>query len=72
MGADELKKIGFGLVLYANAALQGAIVGMQTALRELKRDGRVDENNSVVATFNERQRLVQKSFYESLERKYAY
>jgi 2-methylisocitrate lyase-like PEP mutase family enzyme len=72
MGADELKKIGFGLVLYANAALQGAIVGMQTALRELKRAGRVDENNSVVATFNERQRLVQKSFYESLERKYAY
>jgi 2-methylisocitrate lyase-like PEP mutase family enzyme len=72
MSADELKKIGFGLVLYANAALQGAIVGMQTALRELKRDGRIDENNSVVATFNERQRLVQKSFYESLERKYAY
>jgi 2-methylisocitrate lyase-like PEP mutase family enzyme len=72
MGADELKKIGFGLVLYANAVLQGAIVGMQTALRELKRDGRIDENNSVVATFNERQRLVQKSFYESLERKYAY
>lgn len=30
--ADELGKLGFGIVLYANAALQGAVMGMQKAL----------------------------------------
>jgi 2-methylisocitrate lyase-like PEP mutase family enzyme len=72
IGAEDLKAMGFGLVLYANVALQGAIVGMQTALRELKSHGRIDERSAAVASFGERQRLVQKSLYENLERKYAH
>jgi 2-methylisocitrate lyase-like PEP mutase family enzyme len=28
--AEELASSGYGLVLYANAALQGAVAGMQT------------------------------------------
>jgi len=72
VGTEELKAAGFGLVLYANVALQGAIVGMQTALRELKTAGFLDEKSITVASFNERQRLVQKKFYDDLERKYAF
>jgi 2-methylisocitrate lyase-like PEP mutase family enzyme len=39
LGAADAAAMGFALVLYANAALQGAILGMQTALRALKTQG---------------------------------
>jgi 2-methylisocitrate lyase-like PEP mutase family enzyme len=67
----ELAAMRFGLVLYANAALQGAIQGMQAVLAELKARGRLDETSGTVARFAERQRLVQKPFFDALERKYA-
>jgi hypothetical protein len=49
----------FALVLYANVALQGAVHGMQAALRQLRDEGRLDESGPV-APFRERQRLVGK------------
>jgi 2-methylisocitrate lyase-like PEP mutase family enzyme len=70
-GREELAKLGFSLVLYANAALQGAVHGMQTALSMLKEGGRLDEDPNIVAPFAERQRLVNKPFYDELDRKYA-
>lgn len=70
-GQEELAKMGYGLVLYANVALQGAIVGMQAALKTLKTTGRVDAASAAVASFAERQRLVKKPFFDDLERKYA-
>ena len=69
--ATELAAMRYGIVLYANAALQGAIVGMQAALKELRARGRLDESNSSVAGFAERQRLVQKPLFDDLGRKYA-
>ncbi len=71
LGADELAQIGFGIVLYANAALQGAVAGMQRALGRLRMDGRLDEDAQVVAPFAERQRLVDKPLYDALEQRYA-
>ena len=71
LSQKELAAMGFGLVLYANVALQGAIAGMQQALAHLKHDGRVEETNAYVATFAERQRLVNKSFYDELDNKYG-
>jgi 2-methylisocitrate lyase-like PEP mutase family enzyme len=70
LGFDELKAMGFALVLYANAALQGAVLGMQTALRQLKEQGQLDESGPV-ATFSERQRLVRKPLFDELEQRYA-
>ena len=66
----DLKSMGFSLALYANAALQGAVYGMQTALRHLKEKGRLDES-APLASFNERQRLVQKPLFDALEKRYA-
>lgn len=63
--------MGYGLVLYANAALQGAIRGMQGALRALRDAGRLDEASGPAASFEERQRLVQRPFFDELERRYA-
>ncbi|MDM0034446.1 isocitrate lyase/phosphoenolpyruvate mutase family protein [Variovorax sp. J22P271] len=69
--ASDFAAMGFGLVLYANAALQGAVHGMQQALQALQRDGRLDESGGLVATFAERQALVRKSAFDALEQRYA-
>ena len=69
IGAAEAEAIGFALVLYANAALQGAILGMQAALEALKQNGVLDE--SAVASFAERQPLVDKAAFDAMEICYA-
>jgi 2-methylisocitrate lyase-like PEP mutase family enzyme len=66
----ELDAMGFSLVLYANVALQGAVYGMQAALGQLQRDGRLGEEGPV-ASFRERQRLVRKPEFDALEKRYA-
>jgi len=67
---DELQKLGFAGVLYANTALQAAVLGMQRALTYLKRNGRVGDAKDLLATFAERQRLVDIASFQALERKY--
>jgi 2-methylisocitrate lyase-like PEP mutase family enzyme len=62
-------EIGFSLVLYANAALQGAVQGMQTTLKTLRDRGVLDEAS--VTSFAERQRLVDKPAYDAMETRYA-
>ena len=57
-------------MLYANVALQGAVHGMQAALRQLRDEGRRDESGPV-APFRERQRLVGKAEFDALEKRYA-
>ena len=71
VSADGLSKMGFGLVLYANAALQGALLGMQKALSSLKVHGLLTEEDGTVVTFKERQRLVQRDRFEDMEARYA-
>lgn len=70
-GAAELAELGYGIVLYANAALQGAVAGMQKALTVLRDDRRIDEDPALVVSFAERQRLVGKPALDELEKKYA-
>lgn len=70
MPLEELDRMGFSLVLYANVALQGAIYGMQAALNQLRSNGSLDESGPV-ASFSERQRLVNKQLFDALEKRYA-
>ena len=72
VSAEELAGLGYGLVLYANAALQGALAGMQKALTALRDTQRIDEASGLVATFAERQRLVRKPEWDALEKKYQF
>lgn len=69
--ADELSEFGYGIVLYANAALQGAVAGMQKALKVLHDARRIDEDLGIVVSFKERQRLVGKPALDALEKRYA-
>jgi 2-methylisocitrate lyase-like PEP mutase family enzyme len=67
----ELEKMGYALVLYANAALQAAVAGMQAVLEHLKAQGSLDDISDKVAGFAERQRLVNKPHFDALEKKYS-
>ena len=66
----QLREMGFAVVLYANVALQAAVAAMQTVLGALKRDGALDAVHDRVASFAERQRLVQKPHFDALEARY--
>jgi 2-methylisocitrate lyase-like PEP mutase family enzyme len=70
-GAEELGGLGYGIVLYANAALQGAVAGMQKALTVLRDTRRIDEDPQLVTPFAERQRLVGKPEWDALEKRYV-
>ncbi|CAN7241335.1 isocitrate lyase/PEP mutase family protein [Pseudorhodoferax sp. LjRoot39] len=69
--ADQLGELGYGIVLYANAALQGAVAGMQKALTVLRDEKEVQESSGLVTPFAERQRLVGKAEWDALEKRYT-
>lgn len=69
--AGELGQLGFGIVLYANAALQGAVMGMQKALTVLRDEKQVLESSGLVTPFAERQRLVGKPEWDALDKRYS-
>jgi 2-methylisocitrate lyase-like PEP mutase family enzyme len=71
MPQSALAELGFGIVLYANAALQSAVLGMQKALSVLRTEGKLDEDPSLLAPFIERQRLVGKPLFDALDKRYA-
>lgn len=69
--ATDLGELGYGIVLYANATLQGAVAGMQKALTVLRDEKEVQESSGLVVTFAERQRLVGKPEWDALEKRYT-
>ena len=60
----------FGIVLYANAALQGAVRGMQRVLSRLLEKGSLEGALDDLAPWAERQRLVEKARYDALNERY--
>jgi len=68
--AEQLGEMGYSIVLYANAALQGAVSGMQKALTVLRDEKEVQESSGLVTPFSERQRLVGKPEWDALEKRY--
>ncbi len=71
LGKQALSEMGYALVLYANAALQAAVAGMQRVLGHIHDTGSIDGVMEHAASFSERQRLVNKPVYDALEAKYA-
>jgi 2-methylisocitrate lyase-like PEP mutase family enzyme len=67
----KLKELRYAGVIYANVALQSALLGMQAALGELRRRGHMGDATRLVVDFSERQRLVRKDEFDALEREYA-
>ena len=68
---EDLEKMGYALVLFANAAFLVVVVGMQNVLGHLKTHGSLDGVSDKLAGFAERQRLVNTPDFAALEKKYS-
>ena len=71
LGLDELRGLGFAVALYANAALQATIRAVQEVLGALKTDGSLAGVQDRLASFSERQRVVDKDRFDALEARYS-
>jgi 2-methylisocitrate lyase-like PEP mutase family enzyme len=70
LSQSELAKLGFGGVLYANAALQAALKSVNEVMAALRRDGSLVQVADRLASFEERQQAVAKADYDALEQRY--
>jgi 2-methylisocitrate lyase-like PEP mutase family enzyme len=68
---EELAKMGYAGIIYANAALQASILAMQNVLGHIKRTGSTAGVENAIAPFKDRQRVVNFERYKDLERSYA-
>jgi 2-methylisocitrate lyase-like PEP mutase family enzyme len=69
-GRERLAGMGFSIVLYANAALQAALKASFDVLGALKRDGSLSNVADRLASFEERQRAVDKQAWDAREVRY--
>lgn len=70
LAQSELSGMGFGIVLYANAALQAAVRATTEVLASLKATGSLDTVLDRLATFEERQAAVAKQKWDALEQRF--
>lgn len=70
-GREALAEMGFGIALYANAALQAALKASYEVLGALKRDGSLRMVADRLASFDERQHSVAKPRWDALEAKFT-
>jgi 2-methylisocitrate lyase-like PEP mutase family enzyme len=70
LGQSKFAELGFGCVLYANAALQAALKASHEVLAALKRDGSLTSVADRLADFAIRQQVVSKPKYDELEHRY--
>jgi 2-methylisocitrate lyase-like PEP mutase family enzyme len=70
LAQSELAQLGFGGVLYANAALQAALKSVNDVMAALKLDGSLAQVADRLAGFDERQQAVDKPRYDELEQRY--
>ena len=66
-----LKRMGYGMVLYANAPLQSAMLAVRNTLRHLKQQGSTTGWDDHLLPFAERQVVVDKARFDAIEKKYA-
>jgi 2-methylisocitrate lyase-like PEP mutase family enzyme len=71
LGQRKFAELGFGCVLYANAALQAALKASHEVLTALRRDGSLAAVSDRLAGFDVRQQVVAKPKYDELERRYT-
>jgi 2-methylisocitrate lyase-like PEP mutase family enzyme len=69
---ERLQEMGFAGIIYANAPLQAAVKAMRDVLTALHESGSAAGLEHMVASFRERQAMVQHDFYKELEARYAF
>jgi 2-methylisocitrate lyase-like PEP mutase family enzyme len=66
----ELARMGFAAALYANAALQGALLAVIEVLGSLRDHGSLEQVSDRLASFEKRQQAVAKDKFDALEERY--
>jgi 2,3-dimethylmalate lyase len=69
--ADQLRKIGFKMVVFPLSALYSATFAIKQTLQTLKKTGTTKELKNKMITFQEFNDLVNLSAYSKLEKKYS-
>ncbi len=67
----ELARLGYGIVVYANAPLQAAMLATKQVLAHLRAHGSTSGFEDQLLPFDERQAVVGKASYDAIERRYA-
>lgn len=70
-GREELARMGFSVVIYANAILQASLRTTYEVLSSLKDNGSLSGVSDKLASFEERQSAVSKPYWDGLERHYG-
>ena len=70
-GAERLRQMGFAFVLYANAALQAALLASREVLEALRRHGSLAPVADRLASFEMRQQAVAKGVWDAREVRYG-
>ena len=70
LGREKFAELGFGCVLYANAAFQAALKASHEVLMALRREGSLASVGDRLAGCEVRQQTVSKPKYDELERRY--
>ena len=68
---EQLARMGYAAVCYANAALQAAMLAMKNVLEYLHEHGSLEGIEAGVMPFLERQKMVDHAAYIELEKRYA-
>ena len=71
-GRQKLAEMGISIVLYANAALQGALRAAYEVLGSLKETGSLEKVAHRLASFDERQHAVAKHVWDALDERYRH
>jgi 2-methylisocitrate lyase-like PEP mutase family enzyme len=69
-GGAAFEEMGFGMVLYANAALQAAIHAAKSVLGSLKDTRSLEASAGQLTSFADRQQVVRKTEWDALEDRY--
>lgn len=67
---SELGELGYSYVLYANSAMRAAMHGVRTVMAALLETGTTASVADLMLSWEDRQALVGKEFYEKLEDRY--
>ena len=67
----QLAEMGYALIVYANAALQASLKGMQDVLVHLEQHGSIEGVESQLMMFSERQKMLKGDEFSMLANKYG-
>jgi 2-methylisocitrate lyase-like PEP mutase family enzyme len=68
---EELGRMGYAIVAYANAALQASMLGMQNVLQHLNEKGSIEGAEDQIMMFADRQKLLDGDYYRDLASRYG-